>query len=306
MMKTHVVRAGLVGIVLGSIGFLFACKGSKKDAYVAEIQQWHQQRIENLKTETGWLNLVALEWLDAGENTFGSDSTCDVLFPSGKAPGKMGVFYLQNDSVWVEIAPGVPVTHNGQAVQRLWLRPDTEGKPTLLALGSLRWFIIKRGNRYGVRLRDLEAPLVQAFTGIDMYPIDPAWRVTAQFRPYDPPKTIAVPTVLGTVTQERCPGALVFQINGKKFELDPIAAEGAESLFLVIGDETNGDETYGGGRFLVVPMPDASGRTVIDFNKAYNPPCAFTPYATCPLPPKQNRLPVRITAGEKVWGEGHH
>jgi len=293
-------------LLLSSAAAWLACSGFDKDAYVAEIQQWHQKRIENLKAETGWLNLVALEWLDEGKNTFGSDTTCAVLFPAGKAPARIGAFYLQNDSVWVEIDPGVPVTHNGQPVQRLGLRPDTEGEATVLALGSLRWFIIKRGDRYGVRLRDLEAPLVHKFTDITMYPIDPAWRLTAHFRPYDPPKTLAVPTVLSTVTQERCPGALVFQINGKTYELEPIAEPDDKRLFIVFGDETNGDETYGGGRFLYVNWPDASGNTVVDFNKAYDPPCSFTPYATCPLPPKQNRLPLRITAGEKAWGEGHH
>lgn len=294
-----------LGLLLGA-----GCRsGQKVEAdpeYVAAIKAWQQQRVENLKKETGWLNLAGLYWLEQGVNRAGAGEDNELVFPAGKAPERLGRFVLKNGEVEFIAAPGAVVLHEGKPVQRISLQSDKEGKPTVLGHGTLRWFIIDRSGRLGVRLRDLEAETLVNFKGLEYYPIDPAWRVEARFEPYDPPKKVAIPTVLGTVLQEPSPGALVFEIGGQTYRLDPTGELSDDELFLIFADETNGAETYGAGRFLYVKTPGADGRTVIDFNKAYNPPCAFTPYATCPMPPEQNKLPIKVTAGEKAYGDGHH
>lgn len=284
------------------------CRSSRSGdaAYIAEIKEWQKKRIESLTKEDSWLSLAGLFWLKEGENRFGSEPSNDIIFPAGKAPAHMGTFVLQKGVVTVEIEPGVQVLHQGEPVRTLRLRNDTEGEPTILTYGSLSWFIIQRGERYGVRLRDRENPHLRQFKGIDTFPIDPAWRIEAVFEPYDPPKIIEVPTILGTVIHEPSPGALVFTIEGSSYRLEPTAEPDDEELFVVFADQTNGAETYGGGRFVYVKRPGKDGRTVIDFNKAYNPPCAFTEFATCPLPPEGNRLPIRVTAGEKKYAGSRH
>ena len=152
-----------------------------------------------------------------------------------------------------------------------------------------------------MRVKDKESPTLRAFHGIENFPADPKWRVEARFEPYDPPRPVRVPNILGTVDTESCPGALVFEIDGKSYRLDPVVERGETDLFVIFGDRTNGHGTYGAGRFLYAAAP-VGGRTVLDFNKAYNPPCVFTPYATCPLPPAENKLPIPIEAGEKAYG----
>ena len=184
------------------------------------------------------------------------------------------------------------------------MQNDLSGNPTVLTLGSLKWFIIKRGeDKYGVRVRDLRASLLENFKGIDTFPINEDWKIIAKYEPYNPPKIISIPSIIGTVDQDTARGSLVFEVNGEKYKLDPIK-EGNE-FFIIFADETSGKETYGAGRFLYADMPDSLGNVILDFNKAYNPPCSFTKYATCPLPPKQNYLHLSVTAGEKNYGEGH-
>jgi hypothetical protein len=282
-------------------------KQSQPDAaYLAQIQEWHQKRMESLQKPNGWLSLVGLYWLKPGENSFGDDPANDIVFPADKTPAFIGTFLLQDTTVTVRINPGIPVYHDNQPVTQMVLKNDLSGDPTILNYGSLSWYIIKRGDQYGVRLKDSESPRLKNFKGIEMFPINPEWRIRATFEPYEPLKTIEVPTVLGTVDESLCPGALVFSYNGKQYQLDPIAEPDAEQLFVIFGDQTNGVETYGAGRFLYVDAPDSNNVTYIDFNKSYNPPCIFTPYATCQLPPEQNILPFKVTAGEKNYqGEGH-
>ncbi len=273
------------------------------DAYRAAIDQWHDERIVNLKKPDGWLNLAGLFWLKPGENTFGADAKNDIIFPGANTPAVMGAFILQDSVVTIKALPGVKILHEQQPVTEMRLRSDADGDKTVLSFGSLRWFIIKREDRYAVRLRDLDSPLARNFKGIERYPVDPKWKVAATLKPYNPPKTLNVPTVYGTVVKEACPGALNFTLDGKTYLLEPTQED--DSYFIVFGDATNGKETYGGGRFLYI-KPDAGGKLFIDFNKAYNPPCVFTPYATCPMPTPENRLPLRITAGEQIYGDGHH
>ncbi len=269
-------------------------------AYVQEIDRWHAQRIASLTRPDGWLSLVGLYWLRPGENTFGSDSTNTIVFPP-KAPKRMGRFILQDTTVVVEILPGIPVTVNGQPVSRMPLQHDLTGHPTILQYKSLLWYIIKRGNQLGVRLKDTLATTRLHFKGIERYPVDPRWRIPARFVPFPQKRFIEIPTVLGTIVPEPSPGQLVFTVNGQEYRLDVIQEQPGDPYFVIFSDETNGEETYGAGRFLYVAPADSTGWTVIDFNKAYNPPCAFTPYATCPLPPPQNHLPLPVRAGEKRY-----
>lgn len=274
-------------------------------AWKADIEAWRGEREKHLRDPEGWLTLAGLYWLKEGANSFGADPGNDLVFPAGKAPGKIGVLRREGSTVSVVVEPGVGLAADGTpiTVSEFPLAADASGKPTLLTLGSLAFHLIRRGERVGIRLRDKESPLLASFSGMKSFPLGPSWRVTARFEPYTPAKTIKIPNVLGDVSDSPCPGALVFEYDGQTLRLEPIGSAG-EEMFLVFGDGTNGRETYGGGRFLDLPAPSADGTVVVDFNLAYNPPCVFTPYATCPLPPRQNRLAVAIEAGELMFEGG--
>jgi uncharacterized protein (DUF1684 family) len=282
------------------------CNGIKAkgdSAYIASIQKWHRERIERLKKDNGWLNLVGLYWLDEGENSFGSGPLNKIVFPKDKAPAYIGIIILKNGKASIRINDGIDVKSSGKQVSELNLVSDSANNPTELALGSLRWVLISRSGKYGIRLRDLNAPLVKNFEGIETYPVNEDWRFKAKFEPYNSPKIIPISTIIGTVENDTVPGEIVFEISDTQYKLEPIK-EGNE-LFIIFADKTNGSETYGAGRFLYASIPDCSGNVDLDFNKAYNPPCSFTKFATCPLPPKQNHLNIEVTAGEKSYGEGH-
>ena len=270
-------------------------------AYVAEIQEWHKKRIDRLTSKTGWLSLAGLYWLKEGKNTFGSASENDIRFPEGNAPDFIGSIHLEEGIVRTEINEDINVFNEGNLVNTIQMKPDISGEPTILSVDSLSWYVIKRGERFGIRLRDHENENIKNFTGIEMYPIETTWRVQARLEPYDPPKIIDVPNIMGNINEETSPGVLIFSLEGKEYRLDPIGKPEGKSLFIIFADQTNGYETYGAGRFLYADMPGDDGLTMIDFNKTYNPPCAFTRFATCPLPPAQNVLPIRITAGEKKY-----
>jgi len=286
---------------------LFKCGSDLKEngspQYISEVKEWHSKRTENLKKENGWLNLAGLFWLKQGENKFGADKSNDVIFPEIKAPAFIGTLILNDSVVTIKVNDGVEVKSNGAKVTELELKNDTQGE-TILELGSLRWFIIKRQNKYGVRLRDLESPLLKSFKGIETFPINSDWKIEANLETYNPPKRVDVPDVIGNVTTSIVPDALTFVKEGVTYKLDPLDA--GKQYFIIFADETSGNETYGAGRFLYIDKTDSTGKIYIDFNKAYNPPCAFTKYATCPLPPKQNHLKLKITAGEKMFHGGGH
>ncbi len=273
-------------------------------AYVSEIEEWHNKRIEDLKSEDGWLNLVGLFWLEEGLNTFGSHSSNDFVFPVGKAPDFMGSFGLNEKAVTIQITDGVDVIHKDKAVKSLQLTNDN-GDRIILSYGSLRWFIIQRGDRFGVRLRDLESLTLTEFHGIESYPIESNWRVKVKFEPFEKPKLIPIPNILGTVNQEASPGELIFEVDGKEYRLNPLGEMTDDRLWVIFSDGTTGKSTYGGGRYLWMNTPN-DGKGILDFNKAYNPPCVFTNYATCPLPPEPNKLTVEIMAGEKYYDSGLH
>ncbi|MCE7959584.1 MAG: DUF1684 domain-containing protein, partial [Acidobacteria bacterium ACB2] len=271
------------------------------EAYRAEVAAFRAKREAGLRSTSGWLTVVGLSWLSEGENAVGSSRQSAVSLPEGKAPATLGAIRLEKGAATFAAAPGVEVTSDGKPVSSAVLVPDTAGKPTTLQHGPLSFFLIERGGRLGVRVKDREAEALKAFRGVETFPVDPAWRVVARFVPHEAPTKLAVPNVLGTTEQEDSPGYVLFEAAGRSFRLDALP-EG-DGLFLVFGDETNGKETYGGGRFLYTGKPAADGTVVVDFNRATNPPCVFTPFATCPLPPAGNRLAVRLTAGEKTYGE---
>ena len=273
--------------------------------YDQEIAAWHRERIAGLTRPDGWLSLVGLFWLNEGENRFGSGAGGKVIFPEGSAPVFAGTFERHGKKVLVHAAPGVTLTHDGKPVTDLDLTSGPpESRPIDLTLGTLNFFLIKRGDRVGVRVRDPKSPTLASFKDIDTYPAQPAWRVAARWEPYNPPKKVAVPNILGQIEDSPSPGAVVFERDGKTYRLDALAGGADGSLFLIFGDLTNHKDTYGGGRFLDTEAPK-DGKVVVDFNEAYNPPCAFTAFATCPLPPKQNQLALKVEAGEKKYGEGH-
>lgn len=270
--------------------------------YITDIEQWHQKRIERLKNENGWLTLVGLYWLKEGVNSFGSDKNNDIVFPEN-APQSIGKIILKDSIITLKVKKGVNVINEGQPINEIKLEHDLTGNPSILDLGSLRWYIIKRGDRYGIRLRDINAPLRNEFDGIERFPVNEDWEITASFEAYDPPKVISLPTQIGTVEEEPSPGAVVFEKDGQTYRID--AVDRGKRLWLIFADETSGKETYGAARYLYIDKPDSTGKTIVDFNLAYNPPCVFTKYATCSFPPKQNFLKLKITAGEKMWSELH-
>lgn len=279
--------------------FLLASPALPLDASFAQsTAAWHAQREKRLASEDGWLTLVALLWLKEGDNVAGSGPGATVVFPA-KAPARLGTFRRADTAVSFQPAPGVVVTTAlGQPFGGGPLASDAQGQPDVLEAGGLRFNVILRGERVGLRVKDPEAPRRMAFRGIPSYPADSRWRIEARWEPAPPGTVIPVPNVLGTVDSMPAPGTAVFTVAGQEYRLTAVLEEGETDLFFVFGDTTNRSETYGAGRFLYA-APAKDGRVVLDFNRAYNPPCAFTPYATCPLPPKQNRLPIAIPAGEK-------
>ena len=265
--------------------------------YIKKTEAWQQQRVERLKSRNGYLNLAGLFWLKEGENSFGSDSTNDIVFPP-KAEPFCGTLLLENGKVKLTVSEGTSITVNDTAVTELQLANDMEANTTHLEQGDLAWHIIERGDRYAIRLRDYRNPSLGKLDHIPSYPIQTSYVVDATLEPFDSPRTMTVATeVPGYNEDYQCPGTLNFKLRGKALKLYPFTS--GSGYFLIIGDETSGVETYGAGRFMYA-SPDSTGRIILDFNRAYNPPCAFTPYATCPKPPRENILPIAVEAGEKT------
>src|SRR5713226_3961495 len=268
-------------------------------AYTKEIEQYRIARLAELKSDSGYLSLIGLFWLKEGENKFGSDPANEIVLPKEKVSRVAGVFILKNGIVRLEAPANSNITAGDKPVTALELKSDADGQPTVLHLGSLSLQIIQRGDKLGVRVRDKDNPARANFAGIESYPADQKWRLAAHFEPYNPPKKMPIINILGMESGEDSPGAVAFEVDGTPYRLDAIKEKGEPKLFMIFADSTSGKETYPAGRYLYVDPPDPAGRMIIDFNKAYSPPCAFTKFATCPLPPKQNRLPFAIGAGEK-------
>lgn len=267
--------------------------------YVAALDRWHAERIERLRAPDGWLTLVALEWLSPGVHRVGAASDNDIVLPTG--PQHLGTLRVADGHVHLTAAPGMPLASQGHAMPHGELVSDRGGKPTKVDAGTLTLQVIERDGRLGLRVRDREARERREFRGIERFAADERLRITARWEPYATPKRVRAASAGGIEQEHVLPGIARFTVDGQPCALEPYAEEGSSELFFVFGDATNRHETYGGGRFLMAPAPSA-GTVLLDFNKAYNPPCVFTPHATCPLPTTSNRLPVRITAGEKTYG----
>ncbi len=268
-------------------------------AYIESVEQWRAERETALRADDGWLAIVGLTWLHEGRNTVGSGESNDVRLPAGSAPERVGVFDFAAGVTTFVPAPGAEVAVDGRPASRRVLRADSARSDRVKA-GTVTMFIIKRADRYGVRIRDTNSPARGQFPGCAWFPVEPRYRITARFVPHARPATILIANVLGNLSPEPSPGYAEFTLEGREYRLHPITeGPNPRQLFFIIKDRTAGAETYGGGRFLYAEMPK-DGVVVLDFNKAENPPCAFTAFATCPLPPKENVLPVRIEAGEKA------
>ncbi len=303
---------GTEAVVLLTVVAAVACEPAPLErpdpATVArQADEWADTRISQLTTPDGWLSLVGLHWLAEGENTLGRAPDNDFVYDAPHAPDHIGTFTLTRDggtaSVRFDAAEGVDViSEDSEPVTFAVMTPSAEEGPVLLEVGSIQWHIIRRGERLAIRLKDSQSPVRVEFAGIERFPVEDEWWIPARFEWHEPPDTIEVPNILGTIGQTPSPGSVVFELDGDthriamwKDSADP------ENFFTAFADGTNGGGTYGGGRFIWVDAPDEDGRTFIDFNRAYNPPCVFTDFATCPLPPAQNRLAFAVPAGEMNW-----
>ena len=262
--------------------------------YPAEIASWRRRMEDSLRAERGWLALVGLCWLEEGTNRFGSSADNPIVLPGSSAPEHAGSFVLHGGSVTLH-PEAAGVTINGQPATAAQLRSDADGAADLVAIGDLTMLVLRRGERYAIRLWDRRSPARVAFAGRRWYPVDERYRLAARFIAHDPPRTLPVPNVLGEIEQRRSPGYAVFTLGDREHSLD--AVTDADELFFIFRDQTAGDTTYPAGRFLKAAYPQ-DGQVTLDFNRAYSPPCAFTAFATCPLPPPRNHLPLRIEAGE--------
>lgn len=265
-------------------------------AYRDDLQKWRDGYTASLKQENGWVALAGLYWLKEGANQFGTASNNSFVLPPGSAPDSAGSFIFHQGSTQLTVSPGAPVFLNGKPVASpAPVNPDSSGEPDRITLGHLSMIVIHRGARYGIRLWDSQSPARLTFAGTRWFPIKESYRVTAQFMSYPQGKTIPILNILGDTELTPSSGFATFELKGKRCRLESVL-EG-DQLFFMFKDATSGHETYPAGRFLYTALP-VDGKVVLDFNQAHNPPCAFTPYATCPLPPRQNHLSVAIDAGE--------
>lgn len=274
---------------------------SKTDllAYENEIEAWHAERIKTLTSKDGWLNLAGLYWLEPGINTFGTDSSNQIIFPDSSMEKQGGYLTLRENRVDMHLSNAHAFTINGKPAtgSEIIFYSDSTRQPQI-ENERIAWTIIMRDGKFGIRVRDLTMKALRNFKGVKRFEVNRDYRIEARFLE-EPARTIEITNVLGQTTSQRSPGTLLFTWNGTEYKLDVLDGEN-EEYFVIIGDQTSGQETYGGGRYLYVTHADQHGMTVLDFNKAYNPPCVFTPFATCPLPPRQNLLPFKILAGEKI------
>jgi len=279
--------------VLGVAGASGADLGERTTTGPADWFAWQAARRESVAGTNGWTTLVGLHWLQEGVNFAGSAPTNHVVLPRNRGADMLGRFTRTGEVVSFEAAPGTEVRADGTLVHAIPLRSDTPGPATRLEVGALSIMLLKRGERLALRVRDPEARARQEFRSLDYFPYAPEWRLEARFEPHPLPRRLQFQDVTGGTQTMVSSGAVVFVASGTEHRLDVTAEPNDPELFLVFRDLTSGVSTYAGGRFLRVPKPDAEGHLAVDFNRAYNPPCAFTPFATCPLPPPQYALPSR-------------
>jgi uncharacterized protein len=293
----------MLRLAIAVLACVLTCTSAYAEAMT--LEQWRQQRVKNLTSENGWLTLVGLYWLREGDNTFGRAKSNRITLDHSSLPETLGTFTVHDGTVTFAAKSAATITHEDKRVTSIVMTPHTAGEPTTLRTGSLQFFVIERAGRLGVRVRDVDHPARKNFRGIESFPPSDAWIVNARFEPYPADRRIPIVNILGMTNQMVTPGAVVFTKNGREWRLDAILeAPDDDSLFVMFADATSARETYGAGRFMYIPLP-RDGRVTIDFNRAYNPPCAFNEFATCPLPPPQNRLSMRVDAGEKKYAAPH-
>jgi uncharacterized protein (DUF1684 family) len=284
-------------------GSLLATAGGV--SWTDETTTWRARREASLKAPNGWLSVAGLFWLHEGANIVGSDAKSDVVLPPGSLPKgadpvRAAVLRVAAGKVTLEPDPRAGLLLNGRPASKTILVTDIADKPDLLQLGQITLTIIDRNGKPGIRLRDPNAETRRNFTGLNWYPADPAWRIKAKWVAYPEPHKIRITNILGVTDEEPAPGYAEFTVRGSTVRLEPVLDDDG-SLFFMFKDGTSGRTTYAAGRFLGDVRPK-DGFVELDFNKATNPPCVYTAYATCPLPPKQNALTVAIEAGEKKYG----
>jgi uncharacterized protein (DUF1684 family) len=272
--------------------------GAADDAHRAGIMEWRDKRVARLTATDGWLALVGLHWLAPGTQSVGSAPDNDVVLATG--PARLGTVTLADGGVTLALADGAEARIGDTDARSATLAPDRSGAATMVRFGEASFSVIQRGDKFALRVRDPQSKARTGFAGIDYFGIDPAWRFEARFEAHPPGRTIDIVNVLDMLEPMKNPGVVVFEKDGREYRLEALDDTGDGQLFLIFADRTNGRLTYGPGRFLYAPPP-VDGKTIVDFNRAYNPPCAFTPYSTCPLPPPENRLDLVIEAGEKKY-----
>jgi uncharacterized protein len=293
----------VLGVAASSGVGLNQAKVEEPTSYSKEVETWRSARVERLKNPNGWLTLVGLDWLKPGKNTIGSAKDNSIVIAT--APAHLGSVTLTDAKATIALDASSNAMIDGAKKAQAELLDDSHDKPTTVSFGTTSFYLIRRVDKFGLRVKDSEAATRKNFVGIDNFDIDPNWRVEAKWEAYNPPHEIEQTDILGLTEKVTVPGAAVFQHDGKTYRVEPIIeTPGDKELFLVFADKTTGKETYGAARFVYADMPK-DGKVILDFNKAYNPPCAFTPYATCLLPTKENRIDTRVTAGEKKYKGGH-
>ena len=298
------MRAAAIVLLTSALSLRLVAAENSQDEY-ARVADWRAKRLASLTSETGWLTPIALYWLKDGENTFGRAPDRAFSLDDAALAADTGAFVLTQGHVRYVAHASNAMTYLGKPVASLDLVSDVDEKPTELIAGSLHFMLIERGGHLGVRVRDSVSPNRLQFKGLQYFPVRPDWHVQAHFEPYVPEHHIPIVNILGMTEEMTSPGAIVFEHAGRSWRLDAILeAPGDRELFVMFSDATSGKETYGAGRFLYVPLPNAD-RIEVDFNEAYNPPCAFTNFATCPLPPQQNQLSLAIDAGELKYERAH-
>ncbi|BAV05450.1 hypothetical protein SAMN05421788_10597 [Filimonas lacunae] len=294
---------------LALLALLVSIKGFSQNVadtqYVNGLDRWHHEREEELKREDGWLSLVGLHWLKEGTNTFGADSKSDIVLPKNFPLAQGGSYTLTKGKVVFHQTSGSIKVANLASADSSFIVGESDRKPVTFTIDGFKWIIIKRQDKYGLRIWDNHSPALQAFKGVPRFPVSTSWKLKATFQPAaDDDGFVSFKNKIGQSFDNKPVGKLSFTIGGKQYTLD-IVSESRAGYFIVFGDKTSGEQTYASGRFLTVEKADDKGVTYIDFNKAINPPCVFTDYATCPLPPESNVLPVEILAGEKDF-HAHH
>jgi len=267
-------------------------------AYRQTLERFRAERREEVNGPDGWNTLVGLFWLEPGASRVGSDSTAPVRLPADRSPAALGTVFVEGDSVRFDAAPGARVTVGGVPVQSLRLRTDADSAQTVLAHGTLTLRVIRRGERLALRVKDREHPARTGFAGLRYFPVDTTWRIRARFVPSERMDSVEIVNIVGMMEKQPSPGLIEFEAGGRRHTLRPVLERGSPELFVMFKDSTSSTDTYQAGRYLYVSPPDSLGRVLLDFNRSYNPPCAFTAFATCPLPPRENHLPLRVAAGE--------